>query len=448
MAMSFQPQRSQPAHGAHRSTPPHPSAPAPRRPLLQHHGCACGGTCPTCSQRSSATAPRGFAASISAFKVGAAHDPLERQADHAAAAALDHTSAAGASAAPSTATIPAAAAGPRASAAPQPHSPLSGAGEPLPAAIGADMARRFGSDFSDVRIHRDAAAADMARTLHASAFTLGSHVAFAAGRFQPHSGQGRRLLAHELAHVLQQRQAPAPVIRRACDDPDFCTPYATTKEADDAEWWIRNTYMAAEGLATYGSEVEGLYERFLDRSPGDSLDPVVFDNASSYLVSSFRDSGDTTSDVDEVIDMVGNRLHMAPGPLRDDTPTMMSLSNFLSDDELNNRPINYSNPLSVAGHIAGGIGSSAAGDDYRKISQANVWLERVPLVGGSGYVKVSMSPQYTVFDAIDFCPGDCGSPAEQLVTIPMSRLEASGHAYDVPFEVVFRVPERVKRFWF
>lgn len=310
------------------------------------------------------------------------------------------------------------------------------------------MAQRFGADFSDVRIHRDPAAADVAHALHAEAFTIGTRVAFAAGRFQPQSDAGRRLLAHELAHVLQQREAPAPVIRRSCSEPEFCTPYATTAEADNAEWWIRNTYMAAEGLATYGSEVEGLYELFLDRSPGDSLAPLVFDSDSSYLVSSFRDSGDTTDDVDAVLDLVGARLHLAPGPLRDDTPTMMSLSNFLSDTDLANRPINYSNPLSVAGHIAGGIGSSDAGDDYRKISQANVWLERVPVIGSTGYVKASMSPQYEVFDAIDFCPGDCGSPAEQLVTVPMSRLEASGHAYDVPYKVIFRVPRRSKRFWY
>lgn len=256
------------------------------------------------------------------------------------------------------------------------------------------------------------------------------------------------MLAHELAHVVQAAGDARPVIRRSCSNADFCTPYATDEEAESAEWWLRNTYMAAEGLATYGSAVEGLYESFLDRSPGDSLDPVVFDSDGSYLVGAFRDSWDTTDDVDAVLELVGERLQLAPGGIpRDGGRVMMSLSNFLSDDEMHNRPINYSNPLSVAGHIAGGIGSSAAGDDYRSIVQANVWLERVSLPLGGCYVKVSMSPQYEVFDAIDFCPGDCGSPAEQLVTIPMSRLEASGHAYDVPFKVIFRVLERSDRFF-
>ena len=55
---------------------------------------------------------------------------------------------------------------------------------------------------------------------------------------------------------------------------------------------------------------------------------------------------------------------------------------------------------------------------------------------------------YEVFDAVDFCPGDCGSSAEQLITIPMSRLEASGEAYDQPFKVKFVPESRSKRFFY
>ena len=197
-----------------------------------------------------------------------------------------------------------------------------------------------------------------------------------------------------------------------------------------------------------GSEVKGLYESYLSRSPGDSLAPVVFDSDSSYLVSSFKNSGDTEDDMDSVIDLVGARLNRAPSGSIGNTQTTMSLSNFLSTSEMDNRPINYSNPFSVAGHIAGGIGSSGAGNDYRKITYANVALEKTTLVGSTGYVSVELIPHYEVFDAIDFCPGDCGSPAEQLITIPMSRLEASGKAYDVPFKVVFTPESRSKIFWF
>lgn len=134
--------------------------------------------------------------------------------------------------------------------------------------------------------------------------------------------------------------------------------------------------------------------------------------------------------------------------MRHYTPTMMSLSNFLSASEMDNRHINYSNPFSVAGHIAGRIGSNDVGNDYRKIIYANVTLEKIPIIGPTGYVSVELTPHYEVFDAIDFCPGDCGSRAEQQVTIPMSRLEASGEAYDVPFKVIFTPESRSKRFWY
>ncbi len=73
---------------------------------------------------------------------------------------------------------------------------------------------RFGSDFSGVRIHDDSAAADSARQIGALAYTLGSHIAFAPGRFAPQSGPGRHLLAHELAHVVQQ--SDRRTIRRVC----------------------------------------------------------------------------------------------------------------------------------------------------------------------------------------------------------------------------------------
>jgi hypothetical protein len=68
------------------------------------------------------------------------------------------------------------------------------------------FAPKFGHDFGKVHVHRDAAAASLARRLNASAFTVGSHVFFNAGVYQPRSEGGRRLLAHELAHVVQQER--------------------------------------------------------------------------------------------------------------------------------------------------------------------------------------------------------------------------------------------------
>lgn len=77
-------------------------------------------------------------------------------------------------------------------------------GRPLDMHTRRFMEPRFGHDFSQVRIHTSPAAERAARTLDARAFCRGNDLFFAAGQYQPHSTDGRRLLAHELTHTLQQ----------------------------------------------------------------------------------------------------------------------------------------------------------------------------------------------------------------------------------------------------
>jgi hypothetical protein len=76
------------------------------------------------------------------------------------------------------------------------------------------MEARLGHDFGHVRVHTDQEAARSASDIHASAYTFGQHVVMGAGSYQPHTPSGSRLLAHELAHVVQQRafadSAPRP----------------------------------------------------------------------------------------------------------------------------------------------------------------------------------------------------------------------------------------------
>ena len=79
-----------------------------------------------------------------------------------------------------------------------------GGGRPLPAGVRSRMEAAFGAGFSHVRIHTDANAAGLSDGLNARAFTVGQHVAFGSGEYQPGSLVGDALLAHELAHVVQQ----------------------------------------------------------------------------------------------------------------------------------------------------------------------------------------------------------------------------------------------------
>jgi hypothetical protein len=84
------------------------------------------------------------------------------------------------------------------------HDVLRSPGQPLDAATRAFMEPRFGYDFSRVRIHADEKAAESARSVNARAYTVGRDVVFDTGRYVPAASSGRRLMAHELTHVIQQ----------------------------------------------------------------------------------------------------------------------------------------------------------------------------------------------------------------------------------------------------
>ncbi|HLL54386.1 MAG TPA: DUF4157 domain-containing protein, partial [Myxococcaceae bacterium] len=89
-------------------------------------------------------------------------------------------------------------------------------GAPLPGSVRGFMEPRFGANFSNVRIHTGEKAAQLNRRVSAQAFTVGNHIFFAKGRFQPETSEGRELIAHELTHTIQQGaavQQGAPVQR-------------------------------------------------------------------------------------------------------------------------------------------------------------------------------------------------------------------------------------------
>jgi hypothetical protein len=96
---------------------------------------------------------------------------------------------------------------------PSVHETLRSDGQPLDTESRAFLEPRFAADFSQVRIHADDRAADSARAVDANAYTVGQHLVFGPGQHAPHTNAGRRLVAHELAHVVQQSGQP-PVIQR------------------------------------------------------------------------------------------------------------------------------------------------------------------------------------------------------------------------------------------
>ena len=87
-------------------------------------------------------------------------------------------------------------------------------GSPLPAGSRREMEGAFGSDFSSVRVHTSSEAAQLSRSLKASAFTYGDHIFFDQGSYDPESASGKELLAHELTHTIQQRDTVMTVDRQ------------------------------------------------------------------------------------------------------------------------------------------------------------------------------------------------------------------------------------------
>ena len=78
---------------------------------------------------------------------------------------------------------------------------------PLDPVLQQDMEQRFGHDFSRVRVHSGGSAEQSAREVNAYAYTVGHDIVFGAGQFAPETHAGRRLIAHELTHVVQQSGA-------------------------------------------------------------------------------------------------------------------------------------------------------------------------------------------------------------------------------------------------
>lgn len=87
------------------------------------------------------------------------------------------------------------------------HDVLRSSGKPLEPEVQAEMESRFNHDFGNVRIHTGSQAAQSAESVNATAYTVKNHIAFDAGQYAPGSQTGKRLLAHELAHVVQQSRA-------------------------------------------------------------------------------------------------------------------------------------------------------------------------------------------------------------------------------------------------
>jgi outer membrane protein OmpA-like peptidoglycan-associated protein len=199
-----------------------PLAPV-RTGILQRKKCACGGEagpsgeCEACQkkrlglQRKTAN-QNGAGSSQSSnmvmqrkLTIGSSNDPLEHEADRIANQVMATPSHSRVSGTPlKIQRFTGQASGQMDTAPASVDRVLAGAGKPLEPALQQDMEQRFGHDFSRVRVHSGGAAEQSAREVNAQAYTVGQNIVFGAGKFAPGTHEGRRLIAHELTHVVQQ----------------------------------------------------------------------------------------------------------------------------------------------------------------------------------------------------------------------------------------------------
>jgi hypothetical protein len=428
------------------------------------------------------------------LRIGAANDPLEHATDHAADAVMPGE--------PVSVLTSTSAAARRACAAETEKEDLvqrecatceiadenrEGAGEaaasavaaggrPLSPELRAYFEPRFGRDFSDVRVHTHGQAANAADAIRARAYTLGSHVAFASGEFAPARRDGRRLIAHELAHVAQQDHSAShrDTVRRVIpgnflssraegdaarvDDtglmarpgrsdpldcpPTFCQPYPSLELARRHR--ARNAGWILNGIATaIGYRVRPLWSLHISGgSPPLDL--------SRLFGTDFTDSPTTLTATIFLRSALTRRLITNPPPVV--AVERMSLESLIPEavaalnGPMSPNRMNFDGRGDIAGNLAGDIGIDQT--LTRTGAQPSPFNDMRHAVGEAFMVRTSdrrirVSPiiSYTVRDTIDLCPGNCGSPLEQVATVPLSRFEASGISGDLPFYVYFRAPD-------
>ncbi len=359
---------------------------------------------------------------------------------------------------------------------------LKGGGQPLPESTRAFFEPRFGHDFSDVRVHTDAKAAESARMVNALAYTVGCDVVFGAGQYAPETNEGKRLMAHELTHTTQQSSSnliqcvaagaktptspvspspTAPTCGPGTEDPfclgipgpnEPCKPFASLDHAL-AVWGVLSEQIPlGTALFTSCGEIKPVWDTYFAATST----PFQFSNPSSCVVGAAKTDPEGSDVANRAAksyfkDIVDN----LPVTLRRVAPSAFSLPGrpvaelrLPLEDAIGphgsyylHPEIAYQQPSNAAANIAGAVGvsgegSDVFGDDDRVIGGiVIIEVDAIDPTNGMMAGQVRWQPHVHVKDTVDFCPGNLGLPWQRQFTIPMSKLEAMGLTRDVPITI-------------
>lgn len=219
------------------------------------------------------------------------------------------------------------------------HHALSSRGQPLPVSTRQEMEERFGHDFSRVRIHTDSRAAESALSVGASAYTVGQDVVFSDGSYAPHSQQGSKLLAHELAHVIQQERggASAPPLQGG----------ALEQDADAAA----SAFVSGSGpIAVRGASAPGLACQPLEKEKKRRLRDML----------NLDPSKPQDQQLGSELDLIENLLAVSGTPLNDTAIVAKALElHKRSNGKVGDAVLAYYDRV-VAGAVGGMLAQAAA----------------------------------------------------------------------------------------
>jgi hypothetical protein len=243
-------------------------------------------------------------------------------------------------------------------------------------------------------------------------------------------------LAGEIRAAVDARRAEPPRRGENRSAPAaFCQPYGLLEMADavESKAFLIGFLPAAATAMFQSAEVGSLWLDFLTTT---APTRHSYAGPASTVVRGFETAA-ISLDAHRAVfqEAVGNVGARAPA-IAPGGEVRIPVADLIASTDLT---INWSNPYDIPGHIAGGQSGGAGGDDTRSV-RGDLIVRRVVGVDGQSRYKAISDFEYFANDTVDFCPGGAGSGLEQNLTVPLSRLEATGTAWacDVPFDVTYR----------
>jgi hypothetical protein len=226
------------------------------------------------------------------------------------------------------------------------------------------------------------------------------------------------------------------------DAADFCRPFSKREIDQGIDFHMQNVaeqFVNGFMRDTWGDEAADLFDKYIT-STERNVTPEIFDNPRSELVQSFIKHEATVKRERELAAIIERNLSDECGyGLQPNQWINDVLASNISPKELK-APFSFHGFDTIPGIVAGGVSPGPGVVESRSVKVKEALVRRTETGGTTTGIKLRVQFSFVVKDAIDFCPGNMGGFIASHVTIPFSRLEASGMAFSVPFEVYYDGP--------